>query len=72
MVGTGTKMLVRGAGEVEACPAGALRGGCTAGEAGGTAAAGYLWVEKDWGTLDGSRRLNGSRRLDAEAYEVEV
>lgn len=72
LTGTGAAMLVRGAGEVEPCPVGTLQMGCAAGEAGGTAAAGYLWVEKDWGTLDGSRRLNGSRRLDAEAYEVEV
>ena len=43
------------------------------GEAGRTVSvAGSLRIEKNWGTLDGSELLDGSRMLDAEVYTEEI
>ncbi|MDE7300118.1 MAG: phage tail protein [Lachnospiraceae bacterium] len=63
---------IRSEGKAGTETAGAMQVSADAGEAGRTAATGHLRVEKNWGTLDGSGRLDGSRTLDAEAYEVEV
>ena len=65
-------LCIRGEGKAGTETAGAMQVSAGAGEAGRTTAAGYLRIEKNWGTLDGSCRLDGSRTLDAAAYEVEV
>ncbi|MDE7299465.1 MAG: YmfQ family protein [Lachnospiraceae bacterium] len=65
-------LCIRGEGKAGTETAGAMQVSAGAGETGKTTAAGYLRIEKNWGTLDGSCRLDGSRELDAVAYEVEV
>ncbi len=69
-VGYEAALCIRGEGNAGATPAGGMQ--VSVGAAGRTAIVGHLRVEKNWGTLDGSGRLDGSRTLDAAAYEVEV
>lgn len=61
-------LCIRGEENAGAMPAGGMQVSADAGEAGRTAAAGYLLIEKNWSTLDGSGHLDGSRMLDAARY----